>query len=155
VSDRLGDDVARVGDALFALANKTGAELAITLARLLTVVAEEAARSPRFATALSTALAGAPPAESAPARRGGRRAPGVLDPYEVYGSTGEAGLRTALAGLQLEELRDIVAQHGMDNDKLAMKWKNPSRVIGRIVERVVARVAKGSAFRGPVDTAGN
>lgn len=35
----------------------------------------------------------------------------------------------------------------MDHDRLAMKWKDPTRVIDRIVERVVARAAKGSAFR--------
>jgi hypothetical protein len=33
----------------------------------------------------------------------------------------------------------------MDHDRLAMKWKDPERVIGRIVERVGVRSAKGSA----------
>ena len=37
----------------------------------------------------------------------------------------------------------------MDHDRLAMKWKDQERVIGRIVERVMARASKGSAFRGP------
>jgi len=47
----------------------------------------------------------------------------------------------------LDQLRDIVAEHGMDNDRLAMKWKDSHRVIDRIVERVVDRSEKGSAFR--------
>ena len=34
----------------------------------------------------------------------------------------------------------------MDTDRLAMKWRNPERVIGRIVDRVVARAAKGDGF---------
>jgi hypothetical protein len=46
-------------------------------------------------------------------------------------------------------LRDIVAEHGMDNDRLAMKWKDSARVIDRIVERVASRLAKGPAFRAP------
>jgi hypothetical protein len=50
--------------------------------------------------------------------------------------------------LELEELRDIIAEHGMDADKLAMKWKDASRLVERIVERVGARSEKGSAFRG-------
>ena len=50
--------------------------------------------------------------------------------------------------LDLEQLRDIVAEHGMDHDRLAMKWKDRQRVITRVVERVAARTAKGSAFRG-------
>jgi hypothetical protein len=35
-----------------------------------------------------------------------------------------------------------------------MKWKDPTRVIDRIVERVVGRLAKGSAFRAPTALAG-
>jgi hypothetical protein len=72
----------------------------------------------------------------------------VLDPFGVYSQGSEEGLREQLMSLTLEQLRDIVAEHGMDNDRLAMKWKDQDRVIDRIVERVAARVAKGSAFRG-------
>jgi len=35
----------------------------------------------------------------------------------------------------------------MDTDRLAMKWRDPSRVVNRIVERVIDRAAKGDAFR--------
>lgn len=45
------------------------------------------------------------------------------------------------------ELRDIVVEHGMDHDPLAMKWNDPARVMDRFVERVAARSANGSAFR--------
>ncbi|KRF28621.1 hypothetical protein ASG91_08100 [Phycicoccus sp. Soil802] len=81
------------------------------------------------------------------AARSGRRSPGPLDPFAVYADTGESGLRQALATLDLEQLRDVVAEHGMDHDRLAMKWKSPGRVIGRIVERVEAVSSKGFAFR--------
>ena len=144
-------DVTKAGDALLALAKKTTPELAAALARLVAVVADEAARTPRFANALGRALGGAEGAGSATPRKGGRRAPGSLDPYEVYAADGEAGLRVSLARLDLEQLRDIVAEHGMDNDRLAMKWKDANRVIDRIVDRVKARAAKGSAFRAPAD----
>jgi hypothetical protein len=43
----------------------------------------------------------------------------------------------------LEQLRDIVAEHGMDNERLAMKWKDPQRVIDRIVDRVASRAVRG------------
>ncbi|MER7455781.1 hypothetical protein [Micromonospora sp. NPDC126480] len=123
-------------------------EVAVPLARLLSVVADEAIRTGRFASALQRALASeAPTASATPTRRSGRRAPGVLDPFAVFGEQGEAGLRTRLAELDLEQLRDIVAEHGMDHDRLAMKWKDPSRVVDRIIEKVEARTAKGSAFR--------
>ncbi|GAB3269394.1 hypothetical protein GCM10027449_03650 [Sinomonas notoginsengisoli] len=53
--------------------------------------------------------------------------------------------------MDLEHLRDIVAEHGMDHDRLAMKWKDPNRVIERIVDKVAARATKGSAFRSTGD----
>lgn len=146
-------DVTKAGDALLALADKASPELAAALARLVAAVADEAARTPRFANALQRALASAEGPANTSGRKRGRRAPGVLDPYEVYTADGEAGLRNALGRLDLEQLRDIVAEHGMDNDRLAMKWKDANRVIDRIVERVVARAAKGSAFRAAIDPA--
>lgn len=125
-------------------------DLAGTIAGLVAAVANEATRTARFATALSAAAA-APVREAKP-KRTGRRAAGVIDPFAVYGETGASGLRGRLAQLNLEELRDIVAEHGLDHDRLAMKWKDAGRVIDRIVDKVTTRAAKGSAFRpGPAE----
>lgn len=76
-------------------------------------------------------------------RRWGRYAAAVTRWERITGR----GLRERLATLDLEALRDIVAEHGMDHDRLAMKWKDNGRVIDRIVEKVATRTAKGSAFR--------
>jgi len=111
----------------------------------MVAVAAEAGRTPRFANALEAALR--PAGELAAPKRTGRRAKGPFDPFAVYAETGEVGLRERLATLDLEALRDIVAEHGMDHDRLAMKWKDNGRVIDRIVEKVATRTAKGSAFR--------
>jgi len=35
----------------------------------------------------------------------------------------------------------------MDHDRLAMKWKDTTRVVERIIERVKTRSAKGDVFR--------
>jgi len=143
--------------ALRALHDGGRADLAVMLAQLVAVVAVEAGRSSRFAGSLGRALAapaeqsGTPGAELARAPRPHRRVAGALDPFAVYGEVGEAGLTAALAALELEQLRDIIAEHAMDHDRLAMKWKDPNRVVARIVERVAARAAKGSAFRGPTN----
>lgn len=133
------------GTALLKLSS-TRPDLAESLAKLVTAVANEATRTARFANALTDAVASVSPGESKP-RRTGRRTAGVIDPFAVYGQDGEAGLRARLGQLDLEQLRDIVAEHGMDHDRLAMKWKDPNRVIDRIVEKVSARSTKGSAFR--------
>lgn len=111
----------------------------------MVAVVAEAGRSARFANALEAALNRT--GERTTPKRTGRRAKGPFDPFAVYAETGEDGLRKRLGTLGLEQLRDIVAEHGMDHDRLAMKWKDTGRVIDRIVEKVAARTAKGSAFR--------
>ncbi|MER6151459.1 hypothetical protein [Streptomyces hirsutus] len=147
----LGAQVRDVEEALTKL-GASDPELAGALARLLGAVASEAGRTPRFARTLSKALA-PPEPRTAPRpaerpRRSSRRAPGVIDPFAVFAEGDETGLRSCLGELSLEQLRDIISEHGMDHDRLAMKWKAPERVIDRIVERVQSRTAKGAAFRG-------
>lgn len=135
-----------------------------TLSRLMRVVIEEAERNPDFEAALNDALGSAtqgkrkspkegPPgsADDGEAKRGkNRRAPATLDPVQVV-RDGEPTLRSALEKLSLEQLRDIVAEYGMDPSRLVMKWNTPERVIDRIVEMSVARAHKGNAFRKPAD----
>ena len=89
---------------------------------------------------------GAPGSESRRPRRPHRRAPGVIDPFAVYGD-GEDALRDRLRELDVERLKDIVAEHGMDSAKLAMKWKTPARLVDLIVDTVKVRSRKGDAFR--------
>lgn len=133
------------------------------LNRLTKVVLEEAARNPQFKTALNDALGistskkqtsdekstGA--GTSGEIKRGkNRRPPAVLDPVQLVRS-GEQVLRSNLEKLTLDQLRDIVAEYGMDPSRLVMKWNTPERVIDRIVEISIARAHKGDAFRKPSD----
>jgi hypothetical protein len=157
----------RLGAAFHQLAVVHG-ELAGVLANLMAVVAEEALQNAGFGARLSevltighanekvvtpretrtTPVALAPKGVSTKARpKRGRRAPGPWDPYSVYAEVGESGLREQLNRLELEQLRDIVAEHSMNNDGLAMRWTKAERLVGRIVDRVVDRSAKGDAFR--------
>lgn len=128
-----------------------------TLTALVNVIVDEAGRNPDFRERIEAALDVAKPLPKAVAkatqkpameekRKGGRRAPAVLDPIDLA-KHGEAGLRNQLAGLDLEKLLDIVAQYGMDPGKLVMKWKDRERVIDRIVELSLGRATKGDAFR--------
>lgn len=134
-----------------------------TLNRLMRVVIEEAERNPSFETALNDALGSTPRKRKPPraealghvedgeAKRGkNRRAPAALDPVQVV-REGEPALRTALETLSLEQLRDIVAEYGMDPGRLVMKWNTPERVIDRIVEMSIVRAHKGNAFRKLAD----
>jgi len=126
-----------------------------TLSALVTAITNEAAKNESFRANLERAL-GTNPGQAGrvqsqepagKARKGGRRTPAVLDPVELA-KQGEGALRTQLTVLNLEQLRDIVAQYGMDPGKLVMKWKDTQRVVDRIVELALARATKGDAFRG-------
>ncbi len=125
------------------------------LSALVSAVTEEADRNEAFKASLERALNidyGARGARQVAGttegpRKGRRRAPAVLDPVELA-RQGEDVLRAQLSTLNLEQLRDIVAQYGMDPGKLVMKWKDTSRVMNRIAELALARATKGDAFRG-------
>jgi len=77
-----------------------------------------------------------------------RRSPGPLDPMQVYRES-PGDLEPKLRQLSAEQLKDIIAEHGMDRTKLAMKWKSNERLIELIVQAVRTRAQKGDAFRGP------
>jgi hypothetical protein len=81
-------------------------------------------------------------------KRTGRRTPAVLDPFKVLAEGGEVTLNRRLESLALEQLRDIVAQFGMDPRRLAMKWKDAERVRKHIADTTAQRARKGDAFRG-------
>ena len=120
-------------------------------------VADEAERNPDFAHRVAealgwTVLKGKTLRDSRARssvvgqRPKNRRPPPVLDPIEIA-RRGESTLRAELAGLSIEQLKDIIAEFGMDPGKLVIKWKAPDRIIERIVETSMARAQKGDAFR--------
>jgi len=76
-----------------------------------------------------------------------KRMPSVLDPYALARQEGEAALRARLANLDVDQLKDLVHDYGMDYDHRAMRWTDQQRLIGRIIERVDFGTTQGSAFR--------
>jgi hypothetical protein len=113
------------------------------LEALFEAILEEARRNKAFGERLETVLSRAAPS---PPRGRNRRAKAVLNPFEIF-DKGEDHLRTTLSGLTLEQLKDVVAEYGMDRSRLALKWKSPERVGDLVVETVKARMRKGDAFR--------
>jgi hypothetical protein len=133
------------------------------LTALLREVIAEADANPAFHDRLARALAadtkpakkiGAAPRNAAAIpqhkRPSNRRTPAIIDPVQLA-REGEPALRDALAKLDIEQLRDVVAEYGMDPGKLVMKWRDTERIVNRIVEVARGRAQKGSAFRPPSD----
>jgi len=123
------------------------------LSTLVSVIMEESEKNASFRANIERALGinasldvTRPRTERLTRRKGGRRTPALLDPVELA-RQGESELRVKLITLTLDQLRDIVAQYGMDPGRLVMKWKNVNRVIDRIVELALSRATKGDAFR--------
>ena len=121
------------------------------LLELARVIADEAERHPEFAQKLVEVLGLEPrrrdKKETKDERPRNRRTPAVLDPVATLRDHGDQELRSRLSDLDLEQLKDIVAQYGMDPGKLVMKWKTQERVADRIVELSTKRAQKGDAFR--------
>jgi hypothetical protein len=137
-----------------------------SLHRFMRAVLEEADRNPAFDAALQEALGGLPPktkdpktskmAETSsgePKRAKNRRAPAAFDPVHIVRS-GEAILRQELSKLNIEQLKDLVSEYGMDPGRLVVKWTDPTRFIDKIVELSLSRAHKGDAFRRPTEEPG-
>ena len=127
-------------------------KLLLNLAR---VIADQAERDPALAEQIMAALGLADKTEASHpstkrlarvTRPKNRRPAAMLDPIAL-GRDGELALRSGLSPLSLEELKDVVADYGMDPGKLVMKWKDANRIVDRIVELSLARAQKGDAFR--------
>lgn len=149
-----------VGGALAQLDVKNP-QAAQIIAGLTRVIIDEAERSSRFAGALAdvvSALApssdalpstiAAPPRKRASApRKKVVRQPAVLDPFVVYREAGPAGLTARLSELDIEQLRDIIAEEELDTRKETSRKRSPAVITTWIVERVEASENKGSVFR--------
>lgn len=119
------------------------------LKHLFDVILDEAEHNPTLAARLIAIMdQTSPPGEPAavPPRRGNRRPPGAIDPFTAF-EQGEDHLRQQLEALDIEQLKDIIAEHGMDRAKLAVKWKKKDRLTDLIVTTVHERVHKGDAFK--------
>ena len=132
-------------------------ELRKALQDFAKVAADEAERNPAFELRLRKAL-GLPEAAVDPAdqdstkpgksgvrRHKSRRTPPILDPVELI-LHGEPLLRERLDPLTVEQLKDIVAGHGMDPSKLVMRWKSRDRIANHIVQMAISRSQKGNVF---------
>ncbi|MEQ8997299.1 MAG: hypothetical protein RID53_12455 [Coleofasciculus sp. B1-GNL1-01] len=80
-------------------------------------------------------------------KRRTRRRTSVFDPVELYHQKGEKHLREQLQQLEVEQLKDMIAEHGMDSSRRAMRWKKRDRLIELIVKTASCRARKGDAFR--------
>lgn len=118
------------------------------LTKLLNIIVDEAGNNPEFAAKLEAVFNPAEgTAKSEPKQSRSKRNPAVLDPFEIALGQGMEALEGVLLSLNIDQLKDIIAQYGMNQDKLAMKWRKKEKCMERILEKTRDRTTKGDAFR--------
>ncbi|HET9109943.1 MAG TPA: hypothetical protein VFN78_03865 [Ktedonobacterales bacterium] len=142
------DDTAAVSVWLRALAKRAEGDSAFA-AQLLATLRE---------SGLASALTGEAPSASAPRARTARtraltrpveaasETTAPPDPFALFRSQGEDGLRAALDGMELATLRAIVRERRLDPARISARWTTRERVIALIVDQVKARANHGHAF---------
>lgn len=125
------------------------------LRALFDVVIDEVKRNPELANRVEVALQelrsehtsrAQEQSKSMASTARNRRTQAVLDPVKLA-QQDVVVLTERLQSLGLEQLRDIVAEYGMDPQRLVMKWKTKEKVVEHIVTMAVQRSRKGEAFR--------
>lgn len=119
-------------------------ETTLILKKLYECVIDEMKSNSQFADKIGLILEGH--TVKSPIKRTKRRSPAKLNPLELI-SADTIDLESRLQRLSVEELKDIIAEYGMDNAKLAMNWKKKDRLIALILETSQRRSKKGDVFR--------
>lgn len=154
------------------MSHADGADIAMTpaaVAALLRALAMRAEREPNLAAAIVQALeqsgllapgeddqAGQKVAKSRGRKSGSvaKTPAGKLpaapiaapDPFAVWRTQGEDGLRAVLAVAPLAELRAIVRAHRLDPARISARWTARERLAALIFDQVRARMRHGRAF---------
>ena len=100
--------------------------------RLFEEIIREAEWRPEFGRRLADAIGGlsSKPSPAVPPKRArrNRRAPGVLDPFEVFGR-GELALREALQGLSVDQLKTLSRSTGWTRRSSRSSGEPPSGLL--------------------------
>ncbi|SOC11265.1 hypothetical protein SAMN05880501_106114 [Ureibacillus xyleni] len=76
-----------------------------------------------------------------------KRKPALFHPIIILDEKGEEALLHSLNKLDIDQLKDIVAEYGMDPAKKVMRWKKKEKFVAHIIEVSHNRLKKGNAFR--------
>ncbi|WP_052124030.1 hypothetical protein [Ureibacillus manganicus] len=76
-----------------------------------------------------------------------KRNAALFNPETLLEQCGESELLDLLNQLEVDQLKDIVSEYGMDPGKRVMRWRKKENLVNHIVEVADNRLKKGSAFR--------
>lgn len=70
----------------------------------------------------------------------------TIDIFYIFQVQGPEGLLNLLKSLELQELKKIVTENGLDPAQKVRKWRSREKMIDYIVESVRKQMSKGGAF---------
>jgi len=107
------------------------------------IITDEISTNKEFAKKISDVLGDDISSETP--KRKNRRSPPKIEPFSLL-EQGEEKLSEALAGLNIDELKDVISANGMDTSKIAMKWKDRDRLVKHIIDVTKRKSSRGEAF---------
>lgn len=117
-------------------------EIEKQLSKFFKVIQDEIRTNPKFAQKIEHIFN-----DDKLIKNNSKRKAAALNPEILLLERGEVQLINELNALDLEDLRDIISEFGMDPSKRAIKWKTKDKVVDYIVEVSRNRSTKGNAFR--------
>lgn len=116
------------------------------LRRLVTLLAEEAARNPEFAVKVESLLSVLPDKKKPSVQPKKSAKPFALDVYAEWSNRGEAEFRLWLRDQPIPALRAIISSEDLDPTRRTAKWTDAEKLAEFIADGLAARSSRGSAF---------
>jgi hypothetical protein len=66
--------------------------------------------------------------------------------FEIHQNQGSEGLLGFLESLDLQGLKKLVAENGLDPAQKVRRWRKKEKVINHVIESVSKQMSKGEAF---------
>ena len=73
--------------------------------------------------------------------------PSITELFSIYSKSGQEELSKVLEKYEIEQLKKIVAENGLDPIKKVRRWKTKEKVMDFILNDISQRMSHGSAFR--------
>ena len=119
-------------------AEKTGSAARAAEAKVI----EDGAKAVETAKEAAAAKQAAPPKTSK-----SKRNPAAFSPITVYLEGGNELLKTRLAELDIEQLKDIIYEYSLDTTQKYKKWKDVDKLTDLILRRAEQKATRGDVFR--------
>lgn len=73
--------------------------------------------------------------------------PAFFNPYKVFIDGGEELLMQQLAQMDVDQLRKVIKNNHLDNQRVTTKWKDAEKLRNHILSRTKTRANQGNVFR--------